>query len=370
MKIVVVGAGNAGCFTALHYYWFTRNSGIELELIHNPSINSEPVGQATTIEAPGLLQDTLGFNWNNNSIYATPKSGILYEGWGKVREKFFHPFVPNRMAMHFCPSEMQKSTLKSGLFKVTEGDVDPKDVDADYVFDCRGKPKDFSDYNELKNPINSVILGRPNWDVNSLWTRAVATPDGWTFVLPGHKDSPSYDGCVGYLYNNKITSKEEAEKNFLDLFDVDISGYLTFNNYVAKNPIVDDRIILNGNRLFFLEPLEATGIQGYLHAARFTYNAIIEKSLSLKQASKTIVDNIIETQNFILWHYQHGSKYDTPFWNYAKGFTFKDPQFNMMIKRATGGHPVWGQEDLPENKIIYGQHTMGSIKSWYEGVVV
>ena len=39
--------------------------------------------------------------------------------------------------------------------------------------------------------------------------------------------------------DNKITSKEEAEKNFLDLFDVDISGYLTFNNYVAKNPIVD-----------------------------------------------------------------------------------------------------------------------------------
>ena len=49
------------------------------------------------------------------------------------------------MAMHYCPWEMQKSILNSGHFKVTEGDIDPKDVDADYVFDCRGKPKDFED---------------------------------------------------------------------------------------------------------------------------------------------------------------------------------------------------------------------------------
>ena len=55
--------------------------------------------------------------------------------------------------MHFCPSEMQRAILDSGWFKVIEDDVDPKDVDADYVFDCRGKPEDLSDYDELNNPI-------------------------------------------------------------------------------------------------------------------------------------------------------------------------------------------------------------------------
>ena len=66
--------------------------------------------------------------------------------------------------MHYCPWEMQKSILNSGHFKVTE-EVDPKDVDADYVFDCRGKPKDFTGYRTLKNPINAAILAKPNWDV-------------------------------------------------------------------------------------------------------------------------------------------------------------------------------------------------------------
>ena len=158
MKISIIGAGNAGCFTALHFAWWTRKFATEIELIHDPSVSPEPVGQATILNPPNLLFGAVGFNWNNNSVYATPKSGILYEGWGKVNERVFHPFPTDRMAMHYCPSEMQKYILKSGLFNVVEDDVDPKDVDADYIFDCRGKPKDFSEYEKLKNPINAAIL--------------------------------------------------------------------------------------------------------------------------------------------------------------------------------------------------------------------
>ena len=124
---------------------------------------------------------------------------------------------------------MQRSILESGHFKVTEGEIDPKDVDADYVFDCRGKPKDFTDYDELKNPINAAILAKPNWDVKeAFWSRHVATPDGWTFVIPTDPDSPSHDYCVGYCYNTIITTKEEAEKNFTELFDVKVKKHVGF----------------------------------------------------------------------------------------------------------------------------------------------
>ena len=218
MKISVVGAGNAGCFTALHLSSF---KSVEVDLIYNPNVPPEKVGQATTLDVPILLGKS-GFTWHNNSINATPKSGILYEGWGKTGNDIFHPFPPNHMAMHYCPAEMQKVVLNSGIFKVKEGDVDPKDVDADYVFDCRGKPQDFSNYTELKNPLNAAILGKPNWDVSALWTRSVATPDGWTFIIPTHSSSPSYNYCVGYLYNSDITSKEDAEKNFLNMFDLSL----------------------------------------------------------------------------------------------------------------------------------------------------
>ena len=54
------------------------------------------------------------------------------------------------------------------------------------------------------------------------------------------------------------------------MFDVDITGHLNFNNYMAKNPVIDNRIFLTGNRLFFVEPLESTATASYLYWARFT----------------------------------------------------------------------------------------------------
>ena len=45
--------------------------------------------------------------------------------------------------------------------------------------------------------------------------------------------------------------------------------HVNYKNYVAKNPMVDDRIVLNGNRLFFLEPMESSSVLGYIEVARF-----------------------------------------------------------------------------------------------------
>ena len=372
MKISIVGAGNAGCFTALHYAWWSRNLGVEVELIHNPTISPEPVGQATTLEPARLIYGALGFDWSNNTIHATPKTGVVYEGWGKVNEKVSSPFASDRLTMHFCPSEMQNKILNSGLFKVIEDDVDPKDVDADYIFDCRGKPKNFLEYDELKNPINSAIIGKPNIDVTCLWTRSVATPDGWTFIIPMSKESPSHDGAVGYLYNNDITSREDAEKNFLDLFDVDVMGHLKFDNYVAKSPVVDDRIFLQGNKLFFLEPLEATALQTYLEWARYSYDAILRKKKTIKNISNDIRSYIIQIQNFILWHYQFGSKYDTPFWDYAKSLIIDDPIFDnwvdsiRSIDRGDVVPSFYG--GFNTNPSEYGFWGPTSFKLWYDGM--
>ena len=155
--------GNGGCFTALHTGWYTRNNpDVEVELIYNPESSPEIVGQATLVDAPSLLWAATDFNWYDNPIHATFKSGILYEGWGKVNDKVYHSFPANTMAMHYCPWEMQNLVLNSGHFKVIEDEVDPYEIDADYIFDCRGKPEDFSDYEDLKNPINACILAEPN----------------------------------------------------------------------------------------------------------------------------------------------------------------------------------------------------------------
>ena len=373
MKISVVGGGNGGCFTALYLAWHRKD--IEVELIYNPEVLPERVGQATLLDPPKLLWAALGFDWYHNPIHATMKSGILYEGWGQVNEEVFHPFPPQSMAMHYCPWEMQASILQSGHFNVIHGDVDPKDVDADYVFDCRGKPDDFSDYEELINPINACVLGKPKWNTSrNPWSRHVATPDGWTFVIPTRYKSPSHDFCVGYCYNSDITQQEVAEYNFLEKFDVDVTKHVKFKNYVAKNPIVDDRIILNGNRLFFLEPLESSSTQTYIMWADYIMKHVLTKKDTHQHASIECKRYVKETQNFVLWHYQYGSKYNTPFWDYAKTLTFKDQEFDRMLyeSRSYDKYGIipksFGGRSMEVEDCFYAQWTPYSFKVWDQGM--
>ena len=376
MKITVVGAGNGGCLTALHLGWYTRQQNyIEVELIYNPDIHPEPVGQATLLELPSLLWGSLGFNWYDNPIHATFKSGILYENWGRKKDKHFHEFPSHYMAMHFCPWELQDYILKSGYFKVTESSVlDINKIDADYIIDCRGKPKDFSNYDTLDNPLNSCILSKPNWDTaKNPWSRHVATPDGWTFVIPTDESSPSHKNCVGYCYNSDITSKEDAEKNMLDMFDVSVTKHIQFNNYIAKEPIIDNRIFLNGNRLFFLDPLESNSSAVYIQWARTIMDTIIYNEMTQKEASTVIKTMIHRIKNFIIWHYQSGSKYDTSFWNYAKTLKFKDQIFDQFYQHALKHDaPHCRPTDvggMTEDKIggyaIWGAY---SFRNWVEGM--
>tara|TARA_B100000965_G_scaffold377029_1_gene370772 strand:+ start:209 stop:1351 length:1143 start_codon:yes stop_codon:yes gene_type:complete len=372
-KVSVVGGGNAGCITALYLSWYKKD--LEVELIYNPDVPCERVGQASVLDPPKLLWSATGFNWYNNPIHATFKSGILYEGWGQSNDKLFHGFPAHSMAMHYCPWEMQKHVLNSGLFKVTEGDIDPKDVDADYVFDCRGKPKDFSNYDDLINPTNAAILAKPKWDTTkAFWSRHITTPDGWTFVIPTYSESPSHDYCVGYCYNSDITQKEEAEYNLLEMFDVEVTKHLKYKNYLAKNPIIDDRIFLNGNRLFFLEPLESSSVQAYVECARYFVDYIITKKEPIEQAAYSAKQYIKQLQNFVLWHYQFGSKYNTPFWDYATKLSFRDKTFDAMVEYCK---QTTKRDILPKSyggatsdASQYGQWPANSFKVWYDGMTV
>tara|TARA_R100001463_G_scaffold7675_1_gene24391 strand:- start:4 stop:1083 length:1080 start_codon:yes stop_codon:yes gene_type:complete len=349
MKIAIVGAGNAGCITALHYHKYLDIDN-EIVIYHSPEQHPiERVGQGTFPTFVDLIANTLDINWYDNPIDATFKSGILYEGWGKISNKFFHPFSMEQMSIHFVPQKLSKVVLESGYFKVIEQTItDPeKEIDADVIFDCRGRHnRDDSNYDTLVNPLNSVLLYKKEGkDPDLLYTRAIATPNGWTFVIP-NKDSISY----GYLYNNTITSKEDARKDFLDRFDLpEVDGELTFENYMAKNMFVGERTVLQGNRYGFIEPLEASSLGIYQSIARQSWDGIFGiKDLSYCNAKMKVIMKEIET--FILWNYQHGSKYDTPFWKYAKSLPFNpDERFDIMLNN-------------PKEDDVYGQWTPWSFK--------
>ena len=391
-KISILGGGNGGIFTALAFATHTPRATFEIELIHDPNIKAEKVGQGTVLPVMELLKESYGIvnlDWYNSlveggNIFATPKSGILYEGWAKIKDKFFHNFPADRMSLHFCPSALQKHVLETGgglkKFKVVEDNIpEPGDVDADYVIDCRGTPDDFTDYDELINPINSVILGKPNWDTmmhegnHCLWTRHVATPDGWAFVIPANPNSPSFGGSVGYLYNSTITSKEKAEKNMLEQFDVDITTHSSFKSYCAKNPS-DGRVYLNGNRLSFIEPLESTAIQDYCNSNRYYYGQIVQGILNTTEVNESTRMNIQQTQNFILLHYKYGSQYDTPFWKYAQRLAINELKKDKRIEFIQNECARLSNSDNPAERVKkagdcpYGSWTLYAFHLLYENL--
>jgi len=360
-KITFIGKGNAGCFGALHFSTYTN---YEIELIYDPDTPEEKVGQATVLEAPDLLWRGLGLDWFNNSIEATPKFGVLYENWSKKEKPFFHPFSFNNTAVHYAPKKLQNAIINSGRFKVKEQKInEPKEVDSDFIFDCRGKLWNKPEqYESLDNPLNSVLLKQTNFRVpNVNWTRCVATPDGWTFVIPNTNNTTSH----GYLYNKDITSKEKAINNFKKIFEVDdpIEGF-DFSCYIAKNPI-QDNVILSGNRLFFLEPLEATAVQTYLQWYRYCYDYIIE-GFSKEEITKQLKKYVKQTEQFILWHYLYGSKYDTEFWKHcSSNYKITDPDFAMVLAYAKAESHF----NLRNKKLLsYGQFHPVSFKYWDEYV--
>jgi len=357
MRIAIIGAGNAGCITALHFqkYLSEQSNKFEIEIYHSPHYHPiEKVGQGTTLSVPKLIADTLDINWYNNPIGATFKSGILYEGWGKKNDKIFHPFLWSDMGVHFVPKKLSECVINSKFFRVHEKVINnpENEIDANIIFDCRGRHnRDRSKYDTLTNPLNTVLLSKKfEKDPDLIYTRCVATPNGWTFVIP-NKDSVSY----GYLYNNKITKRDDAIDDFSSRFGLDyIIDELVFDNYMAKNFYNGSRTILQGNMYGFLEPLEATSVGLYQRLCRCAWDGIF-KVHSFERCNRNIRNKMMELQNIVMWHYQYGSKFDTPFWDYAKSLHFKPDQ--KFYEVANG--------NLDEE---YGQWEQWNFQNWKNGV--
>ena len=92
---------------------------------------------------------------------------------------------------------------------------------------------------------------------------------------------------------------------------------------------------------------------------RYTWNHIVDGA-SKEVCNQEIIKEMIRIQNFVLWHYQFGSKFDTPFWNYAKSLHFSpDEEFNTIFSG------VKNNEILNPN-IQYAQWGTFSFKNWIE----
>ena len=69
MRLAVVGAGNAGCISALHFNQYAPD--LEIEIYHDSKNTPiERVGQGTVLNVTKLLFSSLNFDWSVNQIGA------------------------------------------------------------------------------------------------------------------------------------------------------------------------------------------------------------------------------------------------------------------------------------------------------------
>ena len=324
MKIAVIGSGNSGIIsTVMSIYNHRKNSVPDpnITVFHDPNIPTEIVGQGTTLEVSHAIHSVLKVDERlNNPVGITPKVGFFYKNWARRNKELLYKLGYNALAYHYDPKLLREHFLKSDLCSFIEKKCSPEDIsnEFDLVFDCRGKSiNDPKNYNKLLSPVNSCLLGKTHGQRGcEVWTENIATPDGWCFKIPL---STGYS--YGYVFNNQITDIEEAKNNFKSMFDIDTLHHISFDNYLSKSLFYDEskKIVLNGNRLFFLEPLESTATPMYGAATNTVMKIYYESGIfSVNALEDSLMSRLKEVHEWILWHYYYGSDYDTKFWRYAK----------------------------------------------------
>lgn len=332
LKIGVIGTGTAGITTLSHLLaWLPATCTVTS--ISDPAIPILGIGESTTTSIPESLYYGADFNFamDKDLLDSTVKHGVKYVNW---RENDFYTIIPPpHYAMHFDNFKLKEVCFKK--FKDKWGDkfsiidgvitdmnnqpdtisclVDGKKYQFDYIIDCRGYPDDYDQYDLLETiPVNHCLVHTVHQPGDWSYTYHMATPDGWMFGIP----LQTRQGW-GYLYNDKITTREEALTNqakMLNISTLDLrTREFSFQNYKAKK-FIDNRLIKNGNRALFYEPIEALSGWFYDRVIRsFVDYAVIENHTE-DQANALLSDLAEDYELFICYMYHGGSKFKSKFW--------------------------------------------------------
>ena len=259
----------------------------------------------------------------------------MYKEW---REKeFLSPLVQGTIAIHLDTFKLKDfaltrlSKLWGHRFKIIEGEVNSMndvgdcvnvDVDGnihtfDYVIDCRGFPKDFTDdYVTFEQDfVNHALIHNVDGGADWQYTGHKATECGWMFEIP-LTTRKSY----GMIFNDNVTSVDEAKQILAKEIDVSVDEIQNieykFRSFFIRN-LITGRIIKNGNRAAFFEPLFANSLWIYSLINSLVTNHITNKNTK-EDVNLEFKKSMIELRDVMAYHYVGGSLYDTPFWQRAK----------------------------------------------------
>lgn len=353
-KIAVIGRGTAGSLAAASITKLHPNKDHTLHHIYDSKIPVIGVGEGGWPTLVTQLQELTGLPHPTiqKRLRGTRKYGIQYEGWGRLNQDFTHYFSPQQLRYSYHLSAdyvteiLQESTraehidatvktvTKAGNKAVIEF-VDGASETYDLVFDARGFPKELDQEQHILIdyvPTNTAIIRRcpaivkEEGDqpyITPTYTRAVARPHGWVFVIPLVAHT-SY----GYIFNRDISDPSDVEADFDELLESDgvkefePRAVIPFPNFVHRQ-MYEGPIARVGNAGAFMEPLEATAIV----SAQLQIGLILEMRINrpikflatdTPVVNKFLINTMMGYGLFVGWHYSCGSKYDSDFWHHAQ----------------------------------------------------
>jgi tryptophan halogenase len=337
-RIAVVGSGTAGLVSIAGLLPHLPSEVWEIVSIHDPKIAILGIGESTNPQFIDLLQASSMFTIEDlPEVDGTLKFGTKYEGWR--REDFVNPLYGSGYAIHFNNFKLKEFLFKrfhelaSDKFSEMHGTVsdiipgedsaqvviDGKVEEFEYVIDCRGFPTSFIDYEISKcSPVNqSLVYSVP--PVNQeMYTGHIAMEHGWMFRVPLTTRT-----TYGYMFNNEISDKEVVVKDLEKYLDVEIDPAklvdYKFKSYYAKQ-IYSDRVLKNGNRAIFFEPLSANSIYMYIHIIGL-FKRFIGRELPPRIMNEKFRQQARGLEDMLSYIYHGGSNFDTEFWHYVKSIS-------------------------------------------------
>ena len=356
-RIAVIGRGTAGSLAAASVTHQLEDGEYELHHIYDSSIPVIGVGEGSW---PSLVEElaqltNLPHEKIQQHIKGTRKYGVAFEGWGRSNRNFIHYFTPQQVsyAYHLAADLLAELLHESAnathidakVLSVTKMDTgaridfDGRDSESyDLVFDARGFPKELNPEQNIDIsfiPTNTAVIRRCPaimQNENALvlqhtYTRAVARPHGWVFVIPLTAHT-SY----GYIFNRDVSDLDAVKADFDLLLESDgvpefeHRAVIQFPNFVNRQ-LFDGAIARIGNAAAFMEPLEATAIVSAQLQIGMVLHIRLNRAIEHIDRDATVVNRflvntILRYGLFVGWHYSCGSMYDSEFWDFAREHTW------------------------------------------------
>ena len=353
-KIAVVGRGTAGSLAAAAVARALPEGEYDLHHIYDSRIPVIGVGEGSW---PSLVRElhrltAVPHETIQQRLQGTRKYGVAFEGWGRRKRDFIHYFTPQQVsyAYHLAADKMGELLQEGSTARHIDAKVrnitrlqNSAEIEFegraseryDLVFDARGFPRELDARHHINIsfiPTNQAVIRRcpatiePQHDApfrQPTFTRAVARPHGWVFVIPLTAHT-SY----GYIYNRDLNSLEDIEADFDALLacdgvsDFEPRAVIPFPNFVHRQTY-DGVVARIGNAAAFMEPLEATAIvSAQLQVGMVLHMRLNRRIETLEQDTPTVnrflVNTVLRYGLFVGWHYSCGSRYDSDFWRYAR----------------------------------------------------